>query len=653
MRSYFGWVSLALLAACGGGGSPAAPVAPAPAPRQLAITVQGLAAGDALVARTGNDSLTFNADGSKALALAQGAAYDVSLTTSPFESCTAANAKGSVGAADPAPIAITCTQRTAIGSFAEDVASVVVNGDTMYVAERGNQQVHVRRLSDNTEVLTIGKRGVTGSSDGAASDATFGSLGPMAWSPQIGLVMVDGCNGTLRVLGQQVRTLAGAPSPRCAAPVTVAARDGKGADAVFGGVSGIATAADGAIDVVDNGVLRHVGADGTVTTGATTDIPYDTVGGHGKAYAIAYGKGGRWFGLGGGTLAAVDADGKQTILYSVGTFNKWAYLSNLRAGPSGDAYVCLSGGGVEHSPLAVRFGADNKEVQRYQLSSCAFDVVGTGADEKAVGVAPLGTPLGAVGQGAWYAQPGLLPDGRIVTIGSDSQSFTVLSASAGGLQATPLPGKYEYPTQAIADANGHLGLLYGNNNSSTPQAVAVLDSGGAVLRTVPVGADWTSNFALAADGRVATAHDDALTIHAAGGNDVQVMHFQHQGTPVTVRNLAFDDNGRLYVVAIGTDYPFYLFTVEKNATSAVEVGAVGTDYPYMMAVAPGGALYFTNGSQVWSVAPNGAVSKPALDWRGPTVPGLAPGQPAITAVAIRGGWIYGMFQGGVMRARLP
>ena len=110
-------IILATLAACGGGGGGGA-APPAPPTYTIGGTVSGLGAGKSVVLQNNSgDNLTVSADGAFTFtaSMANSATYVVSVLTQPvLQTCTIANASGTVSGANVTNVSVTCVVSIAL-----------------------------------------------------------------------------------------------------------------------------------------------------------------------------------------------------------------------------------------------------------------------------------------------------------------------------------------------------------------------------------------------------------------------------------------------------------------------------------------------------------------------------------------------------------
>jgi hypothetical protein len=131
-------------------------------------TVSGLAAGNSLVLQdNGGETLTVSQNGGFAFAtqLASGAAYSVSVMSSPSlpsETCTIANASGSVGATNVTNVTVTCAPnrfaiRGSLSGLAVGGAVVLQNngGDNLTLAQNGNFSFATKIDSGASYAVTV------------------------------------------------------------------------------------------------------------------------------------------------------------------------------------------------------------------------------------------------------------------------------------------------------------------------------------------------------------------------------------------------------------------------------------------------------------------------------------------------------------------
>ncbi len=141
--------------------------------------------------------------------------------------------------------------------------------DTLYVTDTFNQRI--RRIDRAGNVSTFAGDGTAGFRDGAAGKARFDSPSGLAIAPDGSLLVADTRNNRIRRVAPDgsVSTVAGSGA--------IGLKDGRAAEALFDGPTGVAVAADGTIYVTDtlNRSIRSIDAKGKVDTlaGARTPVP--------------------------------------------------------------------------------------------------------------------------------------------------------------------------------------------------------------------------------------------------------------------------------------------------------------------------------------------------------------------------------------------
>lgn len=243
--------ALALLAACGGGGSggdggpPSSTPAPAPTPASthtVGGTASGLA-GTLVLQNNAGDDLKIAADGrfSFATGLVEGAAYQVSVRTQPlWQWCTVGRGSGSASA---------------------DVSDVEVDCKAVQAT-----------------VTTIAGSGLAGATNANGTAATFNAPSGIALYHAGNLLVADTLNHLLRKIAPNgdVTTFAGDGSP--------GSGNGNGTAASFFSPAALSvdTAGNAYVAQLDGGRIRKVTPSGDVTTFAGNSIP-GTVDGNGTA----------------------------------------------------------------------------------------------------------------------------------------------------------------------------------------------------------------------------------------------------------------------------------------------------------------------------------------------------------------------------------
>jgi len=142
---------------------------------------------------------------------------------------------------------------------------------TIYVVDAGNYSLRTLR---NGEVATLaGEALFNTAADGQGTQAGFGFPIGIAMGGDRALYVADRDANAIRRVGLdgQVSTIAGNIGFTSASPT-----DGMGTAANFAWPSGLASAPDGSLYVVDNltGLVRHVSLSGSVKTLSFTDYPY-------------------------------------------------------------------------------------------------------------------------------------------------------------------------------------------------------------------------------------------------------------------------------------------------------------------------------------------------------------------------------------------
>jgi len=132
----------------------------------------------------------------------------------------------------------------------------------LFVTDNGNNTI--RKIDTNGNVTTIaGQTGVTGSSDGQGTNATFNSPSGIAVDATGNLFVADSGNNTVRKVDTNgdVMTIAGQAG-------VGGSDDGQGTNATFNGPSGIAVDATGNLFVADSGnsTTRKIDGNWNVTT---------------------------------------------------------------------------------------------------------------------------------------------------------------------------------------------------------------------------------------------------------------------------------------------------------------------------------------------------------------------------------------------------
>jgi hypothetical protein len=160
-------------------------------------TVSGLSSGTVVLQDNGTDSLSVSANGSFTFptALATGAAYNVTVSSSPAgQSCTVSNAAGTIGSANVTNVAVTCTGAAPASSGSDDFnrANGPLGGNWTDIGDGG---------------LAIASNAVTGTSTDLTGDIRTGEAYA---SNQYSQIQVTGTQLTgTQWIGAAVRVQAG------------------------------------------------------------------------------------------------------------------------------------------------------------------------------------------------------------------------------------------------------------------------------------------------------------------------------------------------------------------------------------------------------------------------------------------------------------
>jgi len=233
------YVLALLLAACGGG-SGGGGGNPPPATYTVGGTASGLSGAGLELTDNGGDRLSVAANGSFTFptALASGASYDVTVFTqpaNPAQTCTAANASGTIGAANVTNVTVTCTTAgflvggTIIGLTGSglvlqdnggDNLSVTANGSfhfaTPVASGAGYAVTVLTQPSNPAETCGVGAGSGTVGSENVASVeviCTPNSAGTGFWIPYLATPAPSTSGGLSGVFVIPSGSLASAPSP--------------------------------------------------------------------------------------------------------------------------------------------------------------------------------------------------------------------------------------------------------------------------------------------------------------------------------------------------------------------------------------------------------------------------------------------------------
>jgi sugar lactone lactonase YvrE len=227
------------------------------------------------------DALSVKADGDFrfATALAQGAAYAVSIQTQPlWQACTVSGGSGSANTA-VSNVQVQCTRSALVSTLAGSGAQgkdnhgngalasfnfpygVAVDGSAnVYVADTYNHLI--RRITPQGDVTTLAGSGNAAFTDGKGASASFNVPRGVAADGGGNVYVADTFNHRIRRITPQrdVTTLAGSGNN--------AFTDGQGASASFDSPRGVAADGGGNVYVADtfNRRIRRITPQGDVTT---------------------------------------------------------------------------------------------------------------------------------------------------------------------------------------------------------------------------------------------------------------------------------------------------------------------------------------------------------------------------------------------------
>ncbi len=296
-------IAACALSACGGGGgeAPPPPVPPAPAPTYAVggsiagLSTSGLALSDGthtLAIDPGASSFAFPGSAPS------GTAYAVTIVAQPAsraQTCSISGGSGTLADSD-ADVAIDCHatrwSAAAISGAQQDWSGGYVDGapaaatflfthgdvargadGNLYVADAGDSVI--RRIAPDGTTSTFAGARQSGfarvAADGPAASALFQQPSGLAFGPDGNLYVAD--EGAIRKVAADgtVSTFAGSNT-------VYGYVDGAAADARFAGAVALRFGPDGSLFVVDydnvgNDVIRKVAADGTVSTFAGSGAP--------------------------------------------------------------------------------------------------------------------------------------------------------------------------------------------------------------------------------------------------------------------------------------------------------------------------------------------------------------------------------------------
>lgn len=467
-------------------------------------------------------------------------------------------------------------------TFSGPVAAAAAPDASLVVADSGNGRV--RRIAPDGTVSTLAGNGSSATATPGAEARAVGLL------PTDVEVLADGRVLVAESSGHRVWVVDGNKlQPFAGSGVKGTAGDGGPAvDASFTSPTAIAAAPDGSVYVVDDvaGVVRRVGADGTVTRfagtgtagfggdgGPATDAQFDSpqgivVGPDGAVYVGD---------VRNRRVRRIGTDG--TITTVAGSGNR---------GFSGDGGQATSADLSTPSSAAIGSGGDllvvdgfNNRIRRVDGTGTITTVAGTGpaglsGDGGPATEAPLRTPEGiafdpqgrlVIVEGYTGSLRRVEADGTIVTIGAPSDSG--------------LAGLAIAPNGVVFGTSGLTSQVFG---STTDGRVVVVAGTG----TAGFGGDGGPGPAAQLDYPIGIAVDATSLLVADSAN---------------ARIRRIDQNGTITTVA-GTGLP------QNDGGRDVPVASANFAQPYGVAVGPDGSVFVTEllGHRVRRIRPDGIVA---------------------------------------------
>jgi len=719
-------VLAALVGGCGGGGGdkdnnviPIGPVVPAPQ-FTLGGTVSGLGQGAVVTLADGSATLPVAANGPFAFPLKRptGTTFAITATAPGGYTCKVSDGSGTIAGADSTKTTVNCAPVVLAGTVSRLQLPLALTSDAngnVYVLNRGDHSV-MRLSSAGTWTVPAGGAARPGNVDGAGNAARFrfGAGADLVADAQGNLLIGDACNHTVRKLATDgtVSTLAGraygCTNVMPAEPPVLT--DGKGPAAVFQALGPmVADGAGGAfmIEIANGGVLRHVSADGTVTSRGFRSGRGQSI----NFIAIARAADGTLYLADSEQRIWIDADGDDLLdlvaggalgsgsIDAAGAAARFSYISDMVVAPGGDLYVAdryavrkvtpagqvttVAGdagvrGNVDGQGRAARFGAivsltldgaglvalDSEQgvLRRVSLDGVATTVAstpavrgntnGAGAAAQIAGT----TSLAADADGnLYFAYSGshivrkASPDGTVTTIGGTQN----VSGRADGPLAS---ATFAAPDAVAAGRDGSLWVLQGTG-----------------LRRIKDGTVTTPDPLIQGNGLVIDADGNAIV--ATGLHSSEVVRITPAGQKTVLmreqdvwnltkdadtwfmpQSLAVDGAGNIYVADTGS---VAVYKLSKAGTISLFAGTMlketgDVDGPAgtatlgfyevdYMTIDEAGNLYLSGQGGVRMISPAGMVSSPAFGW----------GQAHIGALAYAKGKLYGMAPYALLQSWLP
>lgn len=387
--------TLLALAGCGGGGGSGgsgdsgSDSGSTAATYQVGGTISGLSASGLVLLDNGGDATTINANAQQFTmntALADGAAYDVTVQTEPMGlACTVNNGAGTVGAADVTSISITCVSNFtplysftgAAGAGAFPLAGLIEGSDgnlygTTQAGGNDNGDGTVFQITpEGAETTLYSFAGPPSDGSNPVAGLTLGSDGNFYGATNAGGANGDGTVFEITSAGAETVLYSFAGGTNDGAGTQAGLVEGSG-DTFYGTTDGGGASGDGTVF--------------EITSAGTESVLHSFAGGSSDgAYPVAgliLGNDGSLYGTtkvgganGDGTVYKITPDGTKTVLYSfAGGGSDGAYpVAGLILGSDGNFYGTTEDGGPNSYGTVFKITPDGIETVLYFFAGGSAD----------------------------------------------------------------------------------------------------------------------------------------------------------------------------------------------------------------------------------------------------------------------------------------
>ena len=372
--------------------------------------------------------------------------------------------------------------------FSNPTGVAVDGSGNVYVADKGNNKI--RKVTPAGEVSTLAGNGLTGSSDGLGSSATFYQPAGVAVDSSGNVYVAELVNQTIRRITPAglVSTLAGSASQ-------IGSSDGTGSAARFWQPAGVAVDGSGTIYVAESGnnTIRKITPGGAVSTLAGSALQIGSNDGTGSA-ARFYGP----------SAVAVDGSGNMYVadnsnntirkITAAGVVNTLAGIASQPGSSDGTGAaasfnyphgVAVDGNGNVY--VADNYNSTIRKVTPAGLVSTLAGSTGQGGNVDGIGsTARFSGPSGVAVDGSgnvYVAQSSSLSTIRKITP-AGVVSTLAGNAFTGSNDGTGSAASFRFPMGVAVDGSGNVYVADNGNNKIrkiTPAGVVSTIGGTALI----------------------------------------------------------------------------------------------------------------------------------------------------------------------------